>query len=415
MKMHKSALLVLVMMSSSVWAEAVTETVTAAAAAGTYIYTTETDGSAYSTSCEQKPSGSGYAMYFMNNLTATNSSFKTENGYNPDVHGQTGSAAPTGAMFFYKTVEATNCRFTAEDYASGSIHFQKDVVLNGGNTFTSRSGQNIYFKTTVTAKGDNTFIGGVNAKNFVVKSGTQGFKREDNPSNSVNAPAQTLTFTQIGFAEDADDSARIDISAVDVPTRTVDGYAKGGAFGAVNFLGNSEITSLEVNADDGLRINDSLTVRETVVIGKDTTVVFGTNGELIFEIDSLSELMDQPMLYSLDGEEDLPMLFVADGVDMSEASISLLFTENALEELEAMEGPITLSLDMVTNVAGIDIDFAVAESSGKTAEAVFGTTSVKTGVYGSVDNVYTVAVPEPTTATLSLLGLMALAARRRRK
>lgn len=200
-----------------------------------------------------------------------------------------------------------------------------------------------------------------------------------------------------------------------MPTRTVNGYPKGGAFGGVNFGGNSEITSLEVNAGLGLYINGSLTVREIVVIGERTTVSFGTNGELIFEIDSLSELMDQPMLYSLDGEEDLPMLSVADGVDMSDASISLFFTENALEELEAMEGPITLNLDKVTNVAGIDIDFDVADSSGKTAEAVFGTASVKTGVYGSGDNVYTIAVPEPTTATLSLLGLMALAARRRRK
>lgn len=414
MKMHKSALLALVMMGSSVWAEAVTETVTSNASSVS-IYTTETDGSAYSTSSEQKPSGSGYEMRFKKNLTATNSSFTTENGYDPYIHGQTGPATSTGAMFFDGTVEATNCRFTAEDYTSGSIRFTKDVVLNGGNTFRSRSGQNIYFLATVTSKGDNTFIGGVNATNFVVKSGTQTFKREDNPSDRINSPSQALTFSQIGFAEDADDSARIDISAVDVPTRTVNGYPKGGACGAVNFGGNSEITSLEVNASLGLKINGSLTVRETVVIGERTKVSFGTNGELIFEIDSLSELMDQPMLYSLDGEEDLPMLSVADGVDMSEASISLLFTENALAELEAMEGPITLNLDKVTNVAGIDIDFDVAASSGKTAEAVFGTKTVTTGVYGSGDNVYTVAVPEPATATLSLLGLMALAARRRRK
>ena len=414
MKMHKSALLALVMMGSSVWAEAVTETVVSNASSVS-IYTTETDGSAYSTSSEQKPSGSSYGMRFKENLTATNSSFTTENGYDPYIHGQTGNAAPSGAMFFDGTVEASNCQFTAEDYSSGSIKFTKNVVLNGGNTFTSRSGQNINFQGSVTAKGDNTFIGGVSATNFVVKSGTQTFKREDNPSDRVNSPSQALTFSQIGFAEDADDSARIDISAVDVPTRTVNGYPKGGAFGAVRFGGNSEITSLEVNASYDLYINGSLTVRETVVIGERTEVIFGTNGEIIFEIDSLSELMDQPMLYSLDGEEDLPMLSVADGVDMSDASISLLFTENALEELEAMEGPITLSLDMVTNVAGIDIDFDVAESSGKTAEAVFGTASVKTGVYGSGDNVYTVAVPEPTTTTLSLLGLMALAARRRRK
>lgn len=411
--MHKSALLALVMMGSSVWAEAVTETVVSNASSVS-IYTTETDGSAYSTSSEQKPSGSSYGMRFKKNLMATNSSFTTANGYDPYIHGQTGNAARSGAMYFDGTVEASNCRFTAEDYTSGSIYFTKDVVLNGGNTFTSRSGQNISFQK-VTAKGDNTFIGGISATNFVVQSGTQTFKREDNPSNRVNSPTQTLTFSQIGFAEDADDSARIDISAVDVPTRTVDGYAKGGAFGAVRFGGNSEITSLEVNASYDLYINGSLTVRETVVIGERTKVNFGTNGEIIFEIDSLSELMDQPMLYSLDGEEDLPMLSVADGVDMSDASISLLFTENALEELEAMEGPITLNLDKVTNVAEIDISLDVVDSFGKTAEAVFGTKTVKTGVYGSSDNVYTVTVPEPTTATLSLLGLMALAARRRRK
>ena len=414
MKMHKSALLALVMMGSSVWAEVVTETVVSNASSVS-IYTTETDGSAYSTSSEQKPGGSSYGMRFKKNLTATNSSFTTENGYDPYIHDQTGNPARSGAMYFDGTVEASNCRFTAEDYTSGSIKFTKDVVLNGGNTFTSRSGQNINFQGTVTAKGDNTFIGGVSATNFVVQSGTQTFKREDNPSNRVNSPSQALTFSQIGFAEDADDSARIDISAVDVPTRTVNESSKGGAFGAVRFGGNSEITSLEVNASYGLYINGSLTVRETVVIGKSTEVIFGTNGEIIFEIDSLSELMDQPMLYSLDGEEDLPMLSVADGVDMSEASISLLFTENALEELEAMEGPITLNLDKVTNVAEIDISLDVVDSFGKTAEAVFGTKTVKTGVYGSGDNVYTVAVPEPTTATLSLLGLMALAARRRRK
>lgn len=306
MKMHKSALLVLVMMSSSVWAEAVTETVISNATSVS-IYTTETDGSTYSTSCEQKPSGSKYGMRFKKNLTATNSSFKTENGYDPYVHGQTGNVARSGSMFFDGTVEATNCRFTAEDFTPGSINFNKEVVLNEGNTFTSRSGQEIYFLGTVTAKGDNTFIGGVSATNFVVKSGTQTFKREDNPSDRVNSPSQALTFTQIGFAEDADENARIDISAVDVPTRTVNGYPKGGAFGAVRFGGNSEITSLEVNAGLGLKINGSLTVRETVVIGERTKVNFGTNGELIFEIDSLSELMDQPMLYSLDGEEDLPL------------------------------------------------------------------------------------------------------------
>ena len=354
-------------------------------------------------------------MRFKKDIVATDSKFTTPDGYRPYDHGQTGPAAPSGAMFFDGNVEAANCEFIAGDYSSGSIEFVagKQVALKGRNTFQARSGQNIYFEGTVTAEGDNEFIGGISASNFVVKSGTQKFTREDNPSNAVNAPSQALSFTHIGFADDADETARIDISAVDVPTRKVDGYSKGGAFGAVRFGGDCEITTLEVDAGLGLTINGALTVRETVTIGSRTEVNFGAAGVLIFEIDSIYELIDQPTaLLTLAGDAST-MLNVADGVDMSGAKVELLFTENAITELSAMEGPITLNLDKVTNVEGIDLTLAIEESYGKTAEEVFGTTSVTTSTAGN--NNFTVTVPEPTTATLSLLALAALAARRRRK
>lgn len=417
MKLNVSkSLLAALLMSSAAYAAAVTETVVSYSSS-VNVNTTETTGSVYTTTAEQKPSGSSYGMRFKKNLVATDSTFTTADGYNPFANGQTGNVAKSGAMFFDENVEATNCKFIASDYSSGIIKFVagKQVALKGGNTFQSRSGQNINFLGTVTAEGDNEFIGGISASNFVVKSGTQKFTRQDNPSNSVNAPSQSLTFTHIGFADDADATARIDISAVDVPTRTVNGASKGGAFGAVRFgNSNNEITSLNVDAGLGLYINGSLTVRETVTIGSRTDVYFGSNGVLIFEIDSIYELMDQPdALMTLAGDSST-MLNVADGVDMSGAKVELLFTENALAELGAMEGPVTLNLNKVTNLENIELSLAVEESLGKTSEEVFGTTSVTTGAAGSDENQFTITVPEPATATLSLLALAALAARRRR-
>ena len=402
------------------YAEAVTENVVAnTSTGGLLVNTTETTNSTYEASCDQKPSGLSYEVRFKQNLVATGSTFSTTDGYDPFVNSQTDNPTRSGSIIFDGTVEATGCNFTTGNYTSGNITFNNNVELNEGNTFVSRGGQQIHFTKTATANGDNKFIGGVSATNFVVKSGTQTFVREDNPSNRVNAPSQTLTFSQIGFAEDADDTARIDISSINVPTRTVDGYQKGGAYGAVNFGGNSEITTLNVELSDtiGLSINGTLTVRVTVTISGKTGVKFGENGMLIFEIDSIAELMVQTMLLTLDGEGNVPMLSVADGVDMSNAKVGLYFTENALAEMDAMGSDITLNLDKVTNVDGLELALAVDESTGKTVEEVFGTTSFTTKEFGSGNNNITLGenVPEPTTATLSLLALAALAARRRRK
>ena len=136
---------------------------------------------------------------------------------------------------------------------------------------------------------------------------------------------------------------------------------------------------------------------------------------IIFEIDHLSELLDSTT-YTLRSESS-PMLSVAEGVDMGDNfKVELLFTKNALEELEAYEGPVTFNLEKVTNVADIDLNLVIQEDLGKTAEEVFGTTTFTTGEAGSSKNQITInAVPEPTTATLSLLALAGLCARRRRK
>jgi hypothetical protein len=227
-----------------------------------------------------------------------------------------------------------------------------------------------------------------------------------------------MSFFNIGFAENADDTAAIEVSA---------------DRGQVFFRDNCEISSLDI-ANSTLRVWDTLVVKNTVTFGEGVTFDWGkkesswqlvdgkmvkvetyTPATLVLEIDSIYELMERPdALMTLAGDADT-MLNVADGVDMSNAKVELLFTENALAELSAIEGPVTLNLNKVTNLENIELSLAVEESLGKSAEEVFGTTSVTTGAVGSAENQFTITVPEPTTATLSLLALAGLCVRRRRK
>lgn len=423
MKLHLSkAIIVALLAGTCAYAEAVTETVIASESTTWVKNTTETINSTYASSNEQKPSGSSYNLRFKQNLKAENSTFSTPEGYRPYDYGETGNVAKSGSIIFDGTVEAKNCQFTGADANSGNFTFNKKVVLNGGNTFTSRAGQNISFIGGVTANGNNTFIGGISANDFVVQSGVQTFTRENNTSDKVNAPTQTLTFKNIGFAADADKNAQINISAINSKTHLdSNGYQKGGAYGQVNFFGVCEISNLEVNTSTGagLNINGTLTIRDSVsILGGNVTFV--DNSVLIFEIDSLSELMDSPAELASFGSGDgtSPMLDLAEGVELGDnAQVELLFTENAINEMKAYEGPITFNLEKVTNVANVELNLTIQEDLGMSAADVFGSnTTFTTGEAGSTSNNVTIqAVPEPTTATLSLLALAGLCARRRRK
>ena len=351
--------------------------------------------------------GAASTVRYKKDVTATDCQFKSP-------------ASSSGTMYFDANATFTNCVFTTGN-GGGSINFLsqasgKKLALKGGNKFYSYDTQGINIlsgtNTTATAEGNNEFYGATNVNKLKVISGTQKFE------NKMTDSAQTMSFNNIGFAENADDTAAIEVSA---------------DRGQVFFRDNCEISSLDM-ANSTLRVWDTLVVRNSVTFGEGVTFDWGrTNSEykfidgqftkvetytpatLVLEIDSIYELMDRPSaLMTLAGDAD-SMLNVADGVDMSDVEVQLLFTENAVAELSAIEGPVTLNLNKVTNLENVEIALAVEESLGKSAEEVFGTTSVTTGAAGSAENQFTITVPEPTTATLSLLALCGLCARRRRK
>lgn len=164
------------------------------------------------------------------------------------------------------------------------------------------------------------------------------------------------------------------------------------------------------------------------------SIVLGGHGELIIggsmTITEALEMETGSVITFMisDLEDGLPVLTV--GQDDIVAAISegdaitgldsvtfqLMFTDNALSQMET-----GMDLDIDALLANIDKDLLVegtqVELVNDKADEIFSETTITMGgAEGTTTSVKVVgSIPEPTTATLSLLALAALAGRRRRK
>ena len=162
---------------------------------------------------------------------------------------------------------------------------------------------------------------------------------------------------------DCDENILVDGGTLTLKDATVDGEVVVNA-GTVNVTSNSTLTSLTLDADAVLNVSEGAIVTLT-------------------EADGLT---------------------IADG-----ATIMVTVSTEMLENLDDQE--FTLFSGNVSNLTNANIVFTDnnEETEDKQANISLGSTS------GSIKVDSTVAIPEPATATLSLLALVGLAARRRRK
>lgn len=162
---------------------------------------------------------------------------------------------------------------------------------------------------------------------------------------------------------DCDENILVDGGTLTLKDATVDGEVVVNA-GTVNVTSNSTLTSLTLDADAVLNVSEGAIVTLT-------------------EADGLT---------------------IADG-----ATIMVTVSTEMLENLDNQE--FTLFSGNVSNLTNANIVFTDnnEETEDKQANISLGSTS------GSIKVDSTVAIPEPATATLSLLALVGLAARRRRK
>lgn len=162
---------------------------------------------------------------------------------------------------------------------------------------------------------------------------------------------------------DCDENILVDGGTLTLKDATVDGEVVVNA-GTVNVTSNSTLTSLTLDADAVLNVSEGAIVTLT-------------------EADGLT---------------------IADG-----ATIMVTVSTEMLENLDDQE--FTLFSGNVSNLTNANIVFTDnnEETEDKQANISLGSTS------GSIKVDSTVAIPEPATATLSLLALVGLAARRRRR
>lgn len=162
---------------------------------------------------------------------------------------------------------------------------------------------------------------------------------------------------------DCDENILVDGGTLTLKDATVDGEVVVNA-GTVNVTSNSTLTSLTLDADAVLNVSEGAIVTLT-------------------EDDGLT---------------------IADG-----ATIMVTVSTEMLEKLDNQE--FTLFSGNVSNLTNANIVFTDnnEETEDKQANISLGSTS------GSIRVDSTVAIPEPATATLSLLALVGLAARRRRR
>lgn len=147
----------------------------------------------------------------------------------------------------------------------------------------------------------------------------------------------------------------------------------------------------------------SINLSETLALGSDSRIVFG--------IDELAEL---PVITL----SEAAALIVESG-----ALFEIVFSEASLQEV-LNSGNRHLLLPLITRegvvnseffaaLEGVSVMLSAEEGSSLSTESVFGTSVAAWSSDGNTAMV--MIVPEPTTATLSLLALVGLAARRRRK
>lgn len=271
------------------------------------------------------------------------------------------------------------------EHASGTFKFASDAAQTvsgaiAGTGKLSKSGAG-----TVTASGDASGFSGT----MEVAGGTMSFTKADGAvdvSKGLTLNGGTLNVT-----------GSLTLSSDTVTISNLESYFNMATDLSVDLITAGSITGWTGEASVGTYTSDG-TEYTTSVSQKDNKLVltFAAPADEVptsFTVDSAS-LTGTVLTLNID----------ADLTDVS--SVDLKLSEAALADIKDMTGLVDLSLVFAngtyTSVAGQDNSLTV---------------SFYDGAYkGEANGQYNVAyIPEPTTATLSLLALMGLAARRRRK
>lgn len=301
----------------------------------------------------------------------------------------------------------------------------KGAVYDPANSSVSQGNQVMDLNASVTIEqtgsGEITIHKGIDLNNY-----------HENSTGVASAQASSIKQTSNG-------------------TINLNGAYKGASFnveqtgvgGTINLLSDASMTVNTVkidgtlNVDGALQFSDFTDLNNVETVSNLTlsgTINVSTTGSLTLDntmitiiIDDVEKFMQQTSQFLLAAAEETDTFINvanADSISAEGATFELLFTKDAVNEIRSSEN-LLLNLGLVsgvdaTELTGAQITLGVADDAGITAEDLFGDTTysfenLTSGAGASIGISESAVIPEPTTTTLSLLALVGLAARRRRR
>ena len=318
------------------------------------------------------------AGYVTGTTTSQNDSTPYSNGEQgrSTINIESGSTLSAGTCFQFANVDVK-----IDGAGSKMVDLNRDSSPASANYSYFGTANNSETNISVTN-------GGALQLNQYVYAGYGNNSKTNIEVEGENSTMSVAKAAYLGYAGSEANGSSVSISLKDGATATFHGYVA---------LGNNDAASISVE-------NATLSLHDVMDMGTSASLSLDGNSTLALTID---ELGADAIITLSEGA----MLNIAEG-----AEIELTLSDAVLEAVMASRS--TNNIEIVL-FAGLDEDDSV-DISNLTVKSASGdfsldSTSVTVNEDGSVVVKSTASIPEPTTATLSLLALAALASRRRRK
>ena len=350
---------------------------------------------------------SGSSAYGSGSVYFTNTKISADDIYftgNTKLRNYQNTSADTGTTVTAKNItmsDSANTQVTSGSYGTIKLVAEEKVTVKGtarlnkaeveANTISLEStSSSAVYQTSLTAdtvqlNGSSVEIGGskqavINAKQIDVNSGTLTVAEEAELSTNIITlnGGKLVNNGNIGAVVSLAEGAQGNVITI------TDGeLVNSGSIGAtINMTGGTLVAEADsyvagINATGGdIQVDGGFTMAGDLLLGGDAELIFA-------DVDSTIDLGDYDLI--LDG-----------------GSIALTLTDADIANVVLFTGA------KEDNYSGYEVTLLDAEGNST------GTAVMKYNANGEV-TLGTAAVPEPATATLSLLALAALAARRRRR